>query len=495
MTPHEHIAHERDFLLRLLALSHHEDPHALLEEALQIVVRMSGARHGYIEVDGILGEESARFSCNSEGLDTVSVRCLLSSTIMRAALSEGQTIETRAAFADHRFSDATSVRDHQIDAVVCVPVGRRPLEGIVYLQGTRDGQAFSPDVVRLCEIFGRHLATIAPALVRRKVLTGEDPTLRWRAKLEGSEALVGTSLALANLLKTASSAAPRDIGVLITGPSGAGKTALAELMARNGPRAKGPFVALNCANLESNLVESELFGAMPGAHSTATRRVTGKVQAADKGTLFLDEIGELSATAQAKLLQFLQDGTFFPLGANKSQHADVRVIAATNANLLERVRQGSFREDLYYRLCVIELVVPPLEERRIDIAPMAERFAEQAAARLGMPRRLFALRALKALEAAEWPGHVRQLKNVVEAATVRADADESGTIEVEHVFPNHKAPTGRSDYHTMVRAYQRQVLSDALAACQWNVPEAAQVLGLGRSSLYQLIKTLGIERG
>jgi DNA-binding NtrC family response regulator len=172
----------------------------------------------------------------------------------------------------------------------------------------------------------------------------------------------------------------------------------------------------------------------------------------------------------------------------------VRVIAATNANLLDRVRLGTFREDLFYRLCVIELVVPPLEDRRIDIAPMAERFALEAASRLGLPPRRLSLRASMALEAAEWPGHVRQLKNAVEAAAVRADADESAAIEAAHVFPTVSAGDQRADYHAMIRDTQRKVISDALAAHNWNVAEAANAIGLGRSSLYQLIKSLGLER-
>jgi len=485
---------ERSFLLALLELSQHEDPRALLDEALQLAVEVSHANHGYIEIDGLHGDETTRFSATSDGLDPATVKSLLSSTIMRTALSEGRTIATRTAFSDARFAGAPSVKGMRIDAVVCVPLGSKPLAGVLYLQGTSDGQPFPPNVVGLCEIFARHLATIAPALVRKLVQSGEDPTLKWRAKLEGSDALIGSSRALAELLKTAASAAPRDIGVLITGPSGSGKSVLAALIASNGPRARGPFVALNCANIESNLLESELFGAMQGAHSTANRRILGKVEAADKGTLFLDEIAELSATAQSKLLQFLQDGTFFPLGGAKAKRSDVRVIAATNANLLDRVRLGTFREDLYYRLCVIELVVPPLDERRIDIAPMAERFALEAASRLGLPSRRLSLRAAMALEAAEWPGHVRQLKNTVEAAAVRADSDESVAIEAAHVFPTMSVEGQRTDYHALIREMQRKIISDALVTHNWNVSEAANAIGLGRSSLYQLIKSLGLER-
>lgn len=375
-----------------------------------------------------------------------------------------------------------------------VPIGSGPRRGVVYLQGTPDGRTFGPQVIRLCELFARHLATIAPALARHETDTAADPTARWRERLTGSESLIGRSSALARVLKAASSTAPLDIGILITGPSGSGKSALAELIATNGPRAKRPFIAVSCANLPNELVESELFGALPGAHSTATRKVTGKVEVADGGTLFLDEIADLALPAQAKLLQFLQDGSYFPLGSARAERADVRIIAATNADLAERIRDGAFREDLYYRLCVIEITMPPLDERRPDIRLLAERFLSEAVSRLALPDLKLSRQSIHALECAEWPGHVRQLRHCIEAAAVRTLADEIEVIEPMHLFPNKARPQARSSYHDLMRAHQRQVLKEALTRHAWNVTETAETLGLGRSSLYQMIKTLGLER-
>ncbi len=486
---------ERDFLLRLLGLAQHDEPKMLLEEALQIVLQLSAARHGYIELASPKGKAGVnRFAATTERADAKLVRSALSSTIIATALADGRTVHTRAAFEDPRFAEAPSVRANQIEAVVCVPINAKPNDGVIYLQGSPDGKPFSPRVVQLCELFARHLAVIAPTLVRRALQAAEDPTARWRDKLVGAEALVGSSEGLAAALKTAASAAPLDIGVLISGPSGSGKTELAKVIARNGARAKGPFIPLNCANLQAALTESELFGAMSGAHSTATQRVYGKVESAHKGTLFLDEVSELALPIQAKLLQFLQDGTFFPLGSAKPLTADVRVIAASNASLVSKIRQGLFREDLYYRLCVVEIVMPTLEERRLDIALLAEQFLREAISRHGLPQQRISPRGLRALELAEWPGNVRQLKNAVEAAAVRALGDEVASIEPEHLFPGTRQPDLDLTYHAVMRRYQREIIEEALQRHGWNVPEAAAALGLGRSSLYQLIKGLGIER-
>ncbi len=486
---------ERDFLLRLLALAQHDEPKMLLEEALQIVIQISSARHGYIELSSPKGKAGTnRFAATTERADVTLVRKALSSTIIATALADGRTVHTRAAYEDPRFAEAPSVRAGQIDAAVCVPINAKPNDGVIYLQGSPDGKPFAPRVVQLCELFARHLAVIAPTLVRRALQGSEDPTARWRDKLAGAEALVGSSEGLAAALKTAASAAPLDIGVLISGPSGTGKTELAKVIARNGARAKGPFIPLNCANLQPALTESELFGVMAGSHSTATQRVYGKVESAHKGTLFLDEVSELALPVQAKLLQFLQDGTFFPLGSAKPLSADVRVIAASNASLVGKIRQGTFREDLYYRLCVVEIAMPTLEERRLDIASLAEQFLREAISRLGLPKLRISPRGLRALELAEWPGNIRQLKNTVEAAAVRSLGDEVEAIEPEHLFPGVRQPEVHLTYHAMMRAHQRHVIEEALQRHNRNVTDAAAALGLGRSSLYQLIKALGSER-
>ena len=266
----------------------------------------------------------------------------------------------------------------------------------------------------------------------------------------------------------------------------------------NGPRAHRPFVELNCAALPESLLESELFGALPGAHSTATRRMDGKVAAAERGTLFLDEIGELPLAAQAKLLQLLQAKQYYPLGATKPERADVRVIAATNTDLDRAIAERRFREDLYFRLAVVPIRVPALAERREDVATLAAYFCAGACERHSLPRLELSRNALRALESAEWPGNVRQLAHAVEAAAIRCAGENARQVERRHVFPpTTSQPSEAPDSLTLqdaTRQFQAEFIRDTLADSGWNVVEAARRLDIARSHLYRLMNAFGIER-
>jgi Nif-specific regulatory protein len=289
-----------------------------------------------------------------------------------------------------------------------------------------------------------------------------------------------------------------DVGLLITGETGTGKSQIARVIHDNGRRRGGSFLELNCAALPDNLVESELFGAVPGAHSTATKKVAGKVAAARGGTLFLDEIGELSLVAQAKLLQLLQTKEYYPLGSNRAEVADVRVIAATNADLRERISEQRFREDLFYRLSVLPLCVPSLAERREDIRPLAEYFVEQASARHARTPLSLSARTLRELGDRSWPGNVRELMNAMEAAVLRAHAEGAPQIEPNHVFPStdsRRAKSPRGTFHERTQQFQRDLLRQALEDSDWNVAQTARDLDLTRAHVYNLIKSFELERG
>jgi len=492
---------ERDFLLQLLELAHHDEPRPLLEESLELIVRLSGADKGYIELyDGDREAGGGRRFFAAHGVSGAmidAIRATLSTTIIRETLQSGKTVETASALNDDRYEATRSVRTHAIQAVVCTPIRLAvgaPV-GVVYLQGHRAGLAFPKHAVRFAELFARHLAPIAHRVLATEADRTPDPTATWRAKLAGSERLIGRSHALAETLHAASLVAPLDLHVLITGESGAGKSLLARVIADNGPRRHGPFIELNCANLPDTLLESELFGALPGSHSTATKRVPGKVEAAEGGTLFLDEIGELTNPAQAKLLQLLQSRTYFPLGATRPQTANVRIISATNVDLAERVLEGRFREDLFYRLQVMPIALPPLDARRSDIPLLARHFCAHATESLHLPELGLSAATERALEVADWPGSVRQLENFISAAVVRAYGEESRTLEPRHVFTElaHQA-NPQTNFQEAVRQFQRRLLADALKRHEWNVTEAAKALGIARSHAYNLIRALGLER-
>src|SRR6185503_19521925 len=227
---------------------------------------------------------------------------------------------------------------------------------------------------------------------------------------------------------------------------------------------------LNCGALPETLIESELFGAFPGAHSTATRRIVGKVEAAERGTLFLDEIGELSYGSQAKLLHLMQAKEYYPLGATRPQSANVRVIAATNVELKEAVAQRRFREDLFYRLQVLPIRIPSLVERREDIPLLAAYFCAEACERNGLPKVDLSPNAMRAAESTEWPGNVRQLENAIEAAVIRATGENAKQVEKRHLFPELCAPQADDavTFQEATRRFQGRFLAEALDSQGWN---------------------------
>jgi Nif-specific regulatory protein len=282
----------------------------------------------------------------------------------------------------------------------------------------------------------------------------------------------------------------------VTGETGTGKSQLARIIHDNGRRQRHRFVELNCSAFQDNLLESELFGAMPGAHSTAMRRIEGKVAAAEHGTLLLDEVAELSLGAQAKLLQFLQTKEYFPLGSSTPLKADVRIIAATNADLEERVRERQFRADLFFRLQVLSIRMPGLAERREDVGLLARHFCRCAQTEHGLPERELSPGALRAVETFEWRGHVRELQHALEAAAIRATGEGAEFVEARHVFgdaatpPNRGAPTFQDE----TRRFQTGLVQRALEAADWNVAAAARALDLTRAHTYNLIKTFGLSR-
>ena len=246
------------------------------------------------------------------------------------------------------------------------------------------------------------------------------------------------------MLREVALVAPLDIDVLLTGGSGTGKSQMARVIHDNSLRASQPFVELNCAAMPESLIESELFGAVQGAHSTAVRRIEGKLGSAQGGTLLLDEVAELSPSAQAKLLQLLQSRLYYPLGSTKPVRADLRIIAATNVDLGTAVADGKFREDLFYRLNVLPIRMPTLAERREDIAELARHFCVSGCERHRLPRVTISEHLADALAAAEWPGNIRQLAHAIEAAVIRAAGTGVLRIERAHVFPP-EASQQRSD--------------------------------------------------
>ena len=500
VTELEKLRLERDLYWRLLELGTHEDLTKVLEEALSLIVEVTLAKKAYLAIYQREDDSAPRWSitsgCSDEELQ--SIRQKISSGIIAEAMATGETISTSSALEDPRFKKNESVRAQKIKAVLCAPLGRSSSLGVLYLQERKiPGPFLEGDRLR-AEAFVRHLAPFVERL-RKKVLENEeqDLTLPYRKRLR-LEGILGASKILAGVFSQVESAARFELPVLLTGASGTGKTALAHSIHQNSPRASRPFVELNCAAIPENLFESEFFGAAQGAHSTATKKVLGKVAAAEGGTLFLDEIGELPLGVQAKLLQFLQSKEYFPLGSSKPERSDVRLLAATNASLESAINQKTFREDLYYRLNVLTIRVPSLAERRGDVPLLAAYFCQQTCAQHGLAPLALTPSALEAVHASDWPGNIRQLAHAIQSATVRASMEGALALEPHHIFPEaHKEPEGPSalTFHELVRQAQQRAIAEALEATSWNISEAARRLDIARSYLNTMIQSFRLQRG
>ncbi|MGE0682794.1 MAG: sigma-54-dependent transcriptional regulator [Candidatus Binatia bacterium] len=313
------------------------------------------------------------------------------------------------------------------------------------------------------------------------------------------ESILGTSPAIQRVFDMVKKVAPTDLTVLITGESGTGKELIANALHQNSPRKNGPFIKVNCAAMARELVESELFGHEKGAFTGANTAREGKFEAADSGTLFLDEIGDMSLETQAKVLRVLQEREFERVGGNRTLKVEVRVIAATNRNLQQMVQEGKFREDLFYRLNVIPIMLPPLRERREDIPLLATHFLREAETRYGGEPHALSPGAHRVLLEAPWPGNVRELKNAIDAAAVLATGSE---IDAADVRLNQHLPSAAAISSTLtfkeakqqiVDAFERGFITRALRRHHRNITKAAEEMGMHRQQLQQKIRELGLR--
>jgi len=335
------------------------------------------------------------------------------------------------------------------------------------------------------------LVSLKNALEETK-LREENRRLR---EMVGGARMIGGSAAFERVIDQATMAARSDARVLLEGESGTGKELLAAHIHAESPFAAGPFVKVNCAAIPTELIESELFGHERGAFTGATSARRGKFELADGGTLFLDEVGDLHGASQAKLLRVLQEGEFHRVGGEQSIRVSVRVIAATNRDLSELVAQQKFREDLYYRLCVVPVRVPALRERREDVRPLAEYFLGEFCARNNFRSKRFADSTFEALEDYAWPGNIRELRNAVErmAILTRGDMLEPESVPVEIRIA--RSSGARGNLREAKESAEREHILRALEESKWNVSSAARVLGMERTNLHKRIKALGLARG
>jgi two-component system nitrogen regulation response regulator NtrX len=342
----------------------------------------------------------------------------------------------------------------------------------------------------------RLLVTVRNAL-RHVELTGENERLR--EVVTTRYRMIGDAAALKEVRELVAKVSPTNARVLITGENGSGKELVARALHDGSPRRQRPFVELNCAAIPSELIESELFGHMKGSFTGAVADRAGKFEQADGGTLFLDEVGDMSLAAQSKLLRVLQEGVVTRIGGSKSITVDVRVLAATNKELRSEIEIGRFREDLLYRLNVVEIRVPPLRERLEDIPVLVPYFAEQIAASAGVPLRRFGDDALARLARRPWPGNVRELRNAVERLLILGGGKIISAGDVDRLLPpveEGHVPVAAAPhtFETFKQDAEKNFLVQKLREHDWNVSETARALKMPRSNLYKKIERYGLKR-
>ena len=373
-------------------------------------------------------------------------------------------------------------------SIACVPMKvRGEIIGVVEIIDKTDGSAITDADLKILSVFAE-LAAVAIGNAR-KIEHNKKEIRDLKEELDHKYELIGESPALRKVISDAVKVANSKASTLILGESGTGKELLARLIHRVGPRKDEPMIVLNCAALPETLLEDELFGHEKGAFTGATGRKIGKFELADKGTIFLDEIGEMSPGMQSKLLRILQEGVFYRVGGNKSIPVDVRVIAATNRNIVEEVTEGRFREDLYYRLNVVQIQMPPVRERKDDIPLLANYFLNMFKRERGMSNLAISKKALNAMIQYDWPGNVREMKNAIERAVVMGNG---GAVMPEDLpqFAAKPSYPGMKVGLTLKEAtdlFKKEFITLNLRHTSGNRSLAAKTMNIQRTYLSRLI--------
>ena len=385
------------------------------------------------------------------------------------------------------------IRSHDPDALVVMISGHGTIDTAV--EATRKG---AYDFLEKPLDTDRLLVTLRNALAQKGLA---DSVERLRTEVESRHEIVGSSFQIRQVLERVERVGPAEARVLITGENGTGKELVARAIHRISARAKDPFVEVNCAAIPSELIESELFGHMKGSFTGAVSDRAGKFEQAHGGTLFLDEVGDMSLAAQAKVLRALEQGVVTRVGSGKSIEVDVRVVAATNKDLEAEIREGNFREDLYYRLNVVPIEVPALRERREDIPMLVQHFVDLLQRKDGVTPREISRGALERLQGLEWAGNVRELRNTVERLLILSSGDSIDVEDVDILVSGGSGGGGLGAELLQADTFadfkdqaERGFLLQKLREHDWNVSETARVIDMPRSNLYKKIERYGLVR-
>ena len=531
------LSQERAFLMRMTGVARdvamERELMPLLNRILDAVLDLTGAERAFVVLtdrDGNLETEASR---NFHGASVTNPDVAVSRSIARDVIANGEPVFSINAREDERFREVQSIVNLGLRSVLCAPLRYRgDILGVIYIDNRLEAEVFSPqDRDRLMAFADQVVIAVANARLiadltdsnkaldaararlevlnrdlRRTVLDREAELASVRAQLAGDEpaegdlkydsvGIIGRSTAMRKVFETLDRVIESEFPVLIEGESGTGKELIARAIHRLGPRRSEPFVSENCAALPEALLESELFGSVKGAYTGAVNR-RGLIERASGGTLLLDEVSEMSPALQTKLLRFLQEGEFRPVGRSDPVKVDVRILSACNRDLRTLLKSGEFRQDLFYRLNVLPIRLPPLRARREDIPTLVERFVARAAISSGRPAPAVAPEVIEAFARYGWPGNIRELENEVRRLVTLAD----GTIPVEAVSPHIREGGGArdeqqfdGDLNARIQALEVREIVRALSEARGNKSRAATSLGISRFALNRKMEKYAIE--
>jgi transcriptional regulator with GAF, ATPase, and Fis domain len=526
-------------------LTRETDTSALLQLVVDNAIALLGGERGFLlQADAAVGKDASeldiedlkvRVARSFDGADIAVPRTRVSLGIVRRVLASGEALLSLDATQDERFEEYDSIEELQLKSVVCLPVRvDGEVRGVLLVDNRLKQGAFKEEDVEIAELFADQAAIALQNARRsdeltqhaerveqsRREIVALNAELGRKVRDQGTElavvraelgrerargdysAMVGASDAMRQVFQNLDRIVESDLPVLITGETGTGKELVARAIHKNGPRAKRPFVSENCAAIPETLLESELFGHTKGAFTGAHRSKKGLFESASGGTLFLDEIGDMSPAMQKKLLRVLQEGEVRPVGSDKVVKVDVRLLVASHRDLAQHVAEGSFREDLFYRIDVLSVELPSLRERVEDIPLLAEHLLARAAREAGRAAPELPHEVVAALCAHDWPGNVRELENEMRRLVVLApERVELSSLSKAVLEGRVQAGKGAStvivdgDLRATIAQFERSAIEDALARADGNKSQAGRDLGISRFALQRKLEKYGLDSG
>ena len=464
----------------------------LLERILDTTMQKLSAERGFIFLRTSGDDSIVPKAVKNLDPQTIAAGESISMTAINSAIDEQKPILTFDTLSDDQFDQSESVVLHQIQSIACVPLMLKgELIGGIYLDSRGKKAHFTRQSLEFLSAFANQAAIAMENARLVASLREENEVLKEEVnRIYPFKEIVKGSRAMESVFHLMSRVLNNDTTVLISGETGTGKELVARAIHYNGLRKDRPFTPVNCAAIPANLMESELFGYKRGAFTGASADKKGLITIADQGTLFLDEVGEIPVNLQAKLLRFIQEREVMPIGATQAVKVDVRIVAATNRNLTTEVEAGRFREDLYYRLNVIPIHIPPLRERKKDIPLLARHFLKKYGKKIGLERKDYTREAEQKLAGYHWPGNVRELENVIERALVLSSEAviQEHDIILKEITDKHSISPGMT-----IDGVSRILLEKTLKAFEGNKTRAAESMGVSLRWIHYKTKEWGIE--